>query len=148
MPARNIVIGQKVTSVKAQRARELRQNMTPEETTIWQAVRRNQLGGYHFRRQQVIDGFIADFYCHAAGLVVEIDGDIHQTQTHSDDARDQVLMAHGLRVLRLPNTLVRQNLQATLSLILRTCQEANSPSLKGRRSPKQSEGEKGSGVRS
>ncbi|MGQ0603320.1 MAG: endonuclease domain-containing protein, partial [Anaerolineales bacterium] len=87
--------------------------------------------GYHFRRQQVIEGFIADFYCYAAGLVVEIDGKIHQTQTHYDDARDQVLIACGLRVIRIPNALVRQNLQAVLTLILSACQEPDSPSLSG-----------------
>lgn len=138
MPAKNIVIGQRVTSAKVQRARELRQNMTPEETAVWQAVRRNQLGGLHFRRQQVIEGFIADFYCHAAGLVVEIDGEIHQTQTQYDVARDRALKARGLRVLRLPNALVRQNLPVALSLILGACQDSDSPSLTG----------KGPGVRS
>lgn len=138
MPANNIVIGQKIDPIKAQRARELRRNMTLEERMLWQAVRRNQLGGYHFRRQQVIEGFIADFYCHAARLVVEIDGEIHQTQTHYDDARDQVLVARGLRVLRISNTLVRENLPAVLTLILSTCQKPNSPSLSG----------KGPGVRS
>jgi very-short-patch-repair endonuclease len=128
VPVKNIVVGQKVTAAKAQRARELRRDMTPEETVIWQAVRRNQLGGCHFRRQQVISGFIADFYCHAAGLVVEIDGEIHQTRTQYDDDRDRVLKARGLRVLRIPNTLVRRGLQAALALVLAACQEANTSS--------------------
>lgn len=132
MPAKNIVIGQRINPVKAQRARELRRNMTPEETLIWQAVRRNQLGGYHFRRQQVLAGFIADFYCHAAGLVVELDGEIHQARAQYDDARDQILAARGLRVLRIPNALVRQNVQAVLALILTACQSPDSPSLPGK----------------
>jgi very-short-patch-repair endonuclease len=47
--------------------------MTPEEKILWQHLRANRLQGYHFRRQQIIDGFIADFYYHATALVVEID---------------------------------------------------------------------------
>ena len=46
---------------------------------MWQEVRANKLG-VRFRRQQVIHGFIVDFYCHKAALVVEVDGDIHDLQ--------------------------------------------------------------------
>jgi very-short-patch-repair endonuclease len=77
MPARNIVIGQKVTSEKVQRAKELRKNMTGAEKLLWQSLRANRLNGWHFRRQQIIGGFIADFYCHAAALVIELNGGIH-----------------------------------------------------------------------
>ena len=73
----NIVIGQKVNSDKVQRAKELRRQMTPEENILWQYLRANRLHGLHFRRQQIIDGFIADFYCHASRLVIEVDGKIH-----------------------------------------------------------------------
>jgi very-short-patch-repair endonuclease len=55
------------------RALELRGRMTPEERVIWQELRGSRLGA-HFRRQQVLAPYIVDFYCHSAGLVVEIDG--------------------------------------------------------------------------
>ena len=71
-----IVTGQRVTKEKLQRAKELRREMTPAENLLWKEVRANKLG-VHFRRQQVIQGFIVDFYCHRAGLVVEVDGDVH-----------------------------------------------------------------------
>lgn len=58
-------------------ARRMRREMTPGEWCLWQRLRANRFCGLHFRRQQVIDGFIADFYCHAARLVVEADGDVH-----------------------------------------------------------------------
>ena len=74
MPRSNIIIGQRIDPAKAQRARELRRRMTTEEKALWQRLRANRLDGFHFRRQQVIDGFIVDFYCHAASLVVETDG--------------------------------------------------------------------------
>ena len=62
---------------KKERAHQFRREITPSEAALWQALRANRLGGLHFRRQQIIDGFIADFYCHAAGLVVELDGSVH-----------------------------------------------------------------------
>jgi very-short-patch-repair endonuclease len=51
MPPKNIVIGQKIDPNKAARARELRHNMTDAERVLWQHLRANQLGGWHFRRQ-------------------------------------------------------------------------------------------------
>jgi very-short-patch-repair endonuclease len=73
MPVKNIIPGQKVTKEKLQRAKELRREMTPAEKLLWNELRANKLG-VHFRRQQVIAGFIVDFYCHKVGLVVEVDG--------------------------------------------------------------------------
>src|SRR4051794_32071831 len=90
-PIRNIVRGQVVAEEKIERAKELRQDMTPAEKRLWDCLRKNRLDGLHFRRQQVIDGFIVDFYCHAAALVVEIDGEIHEQQAAADAERDQVL---------------------------------------------------------
>ncbi len=81
---RNIVIGQRVADAKHARAREMRTAPTAEEELLWQRLRRNALGGFHVRRQQVIDGFIVDFYCHATGLVVEVDGAIHDQQASYD----------------------------------------------------------------
>ena len=67
MPVNNINPGQKVTKEKQELARELRRNMTPAEKLLWKEVRANKLG-VHFRRQQVIAGFIVDFYCHPLRL--------------------------------------------------------------------------------
>jgi very-short-patch-repair endonuclease len=53
--------------------------------------------GVHFRRQQIIAGFIVDFYCHKAGLVIELDGDIHDLQKEEDARREKVLSEIGLR---------------------------------------------------
>jgi len=62
----------------------------------------------------VIDGFIADFYCHAARLVIEIDGPVHDRQIEYDRERDLVLMGRGLRVLRVTNSDVNGNLSDVL----------------------------------
>ena len=98
MSVKNINPGQKVTKEKQERACELRRDMTPAERLLWKEVRANKLG-VHFRRQQVIQGFIVDFYCHKAGLVVEVDGDIHDLQKEEDERRETVLSAWGLRSL-------------------------------------------------
>ncbi len=117
----NIVIGQKVTSTKIQRAKELRRQMTTEEKILWQHLRANRLNGLHFRRQQIIDGFIADFYCHAARLVIEVDGEIHQQQAEYDAERDRILSARGLGLLRIKNEEVTQNLSSVLQRISQAC---------------------------
>ncbi|QSJ16475.1 DUF559 domain-containing protein [Nostoc sp. UHCC 0702] len=118
---RNIIVGQKINSVKVQRAKELRRQMTPEEKILWQHLRTNRLHGLHFRRQQIIDGFIADLYCHVAGLVIEVDGKIHEQQAEYDAERDKVLSARGLRLLRIKNEEVRQELDQVLMRISKAC---------------------------
>jgi very-short-patch-repair endonuclease len=119
--ARNIVIGQKVQEAKVVRAKELRRDMTEEERILWQHLRANRLLGLRFRRQQVIDGFIADFYCHAAGLVVELDSRSHDQQAEYDAERDRIVSARGLHVLRVRNEEIRQQLRAVLLRIAGLC---------------------------
>ena len=101
MPIKNIIPGQTVTKEKLQRAKELRRDMTPAEKILWQELRGNKLG-VHFRRQQVIEGFIVDFYCHKAGLVVEVDGDVHDLQQEEDARREKILREMGLRTCAEP----------------------------------------------
>ena len=131
MHVRNIVIGQKVDSSKIQRAKELRRQMTEEERILWQHLRANRLHGFHFRRQQIIDGFIVDFYCHAAGLVVELDGGVHQQQTDYDSERDKILSGRGLRILRFDNEEIRRDLASVLNRIAEVCRERISSSYRG-----------------
>ena len=118
---RHIVRGQKVADEKVQRAKEFRRQMTPEEALLWQRLRTNRLGGLHFRRQQVIAGFIVDFYCHAAGVVVEVDGGVHEQQVDEDTERDRILAAHGFRVVRVGNEEVQRNLPDVLARIAAVC---------------------------
>src|SRR5215510_6030759 len=108
MPVKNIIPGQRVTQEKQQRARELRREMTPAEKLLWQQVRAKKLG-VRFRRQQVIQGFIVDFYCHKAALVVEVDGDIHDLQQEEDARREKVLIEMGLRIIRFKNDEILKN---------------------------------------
>lgn len=87
--------------------------MTPAEKLLWQQLRTNKLG-VHFRRQQIIAGFIVDFYCHKAALVIEVDGDIHDLQQEEDARRDHVLREMGLTIVRFRNEDVIKDLPAVL----------------------------------
>ena len=118
-----IVRGQKVTDEKHDQARRLRREMSPVERVLWRRLRSNQLLGWHFRRQQVIAGYIADFYCHSAGLAVEIDGDTHDDPDR-DAARDRVLAQRRVRVIRFTNQQVLHEMDSVLEVILRELQTA------------------------
>ena len=116
MPIKNIIPGQRVAKEKLQRAKELRHNMTPAEKILWNELRANKLS-IHFRRQQVVAGFIVDFYCHKAALVVEVDGDVHDLQKEEDAKREGVLKELGLRVVRFNNDEVMRELSLVVGKI-------------------------------
>ena len=120
MNSGNIVVGQRTADQKAELARQLRRDQTAEENMLWRRLRANRLRGLHFRRQQVIEGFIVDFYCHAAGLVIEVDGPVHETQRQDDAYRERVLGGRGLTVLRVTYEQVGNDIDAVLQLILLT----------------------------
>ncbi len=101
-------------SQKGEIARQMRRAMTPQERILWEAVRKNRCGGLHFRREQVIDGFIADFYCHAKGLVIKVDGGIHEWQQVEDARRTAVFAQRGLRVMRFSNERITNDLRTCL----------------------------------
>ena len=98
-----IIGGQNVRSEKLSFAKRLRREMTPAERALWRALRRNALDGLHFRRQQVIEGSIVDFYCDAVKLAIEVDGKPHEEQGEYDEFREDVIARQGVRFLRLPN---------------------------------------------
>ncbi len=124
MPVKNIIPGQTVAKEKLQRARELRRDMTPAEKALWQQLRANKLG-VHFRRQQIIAGFIVDFYCHKAALVIEVDGDIHDLQQEEDAKREKALGEMGLRIIRFRNNEVLKNLSTVVGKIKELIYQVN-----------------------
>jgi very-short-patch-repair endonuclease len=126
---KNIIPGQRVTKEKLNRARELRSEMTPAEKILWQEVRANKLG-VHFRRQQIIAGFIVDFYCHSAGLVIELDGEIHLKQKQDDSEREKALKEMGLSVVRFQNEEVTKDLLKVVNKIRVSLQKAETATAK------------------
>ncbi|ATS18944.1 hypothetical protein BRW62_09545 [Parathermosynechococcus lividus PCC 6715] len=101
-----------------ERARELRLEQTPAEQLLWECLRDRKLNNFKFRRQHNIGRYIADFYCHEAKLVIELDGGIHQAQIERDRDRDAWMQSQNLRVLRLTNEQVLENLETVLQAIL------------------------------
>lgn len=114
-PERKMFFGSK--PVAFIRARNMRENMTNAELILWNRIRNNQLLGFRFKAQHPVAGFIADFYCHKAKLVIEADGLIHQSQKEYDLERDKVLNDLGLTVIRFPNDEIENNLDAVIQTI-------------------------------
>ena len=110
-------VAQHVSLQKREAVHRMRREMPAAESRLWAALRRNGLRGTHFRRQQAIAGFVADFYCHSARLVVEVDGSSHDGAEEYDADRDRVFERLGLTVLRLSNDAVLQDLGAALDRI-------------------------------
>jgi len=83
-------------------AKELRRKQTAPEVLLWRELRDRRLDGWKFRRQVPIEGFVADFICFDARLIVEIDGPVHAgaEQRLKDARKDAVLEKAGFRVLR------------------------------------------------
>ena len=114
-----VVFLQRVGKHKLRQARELRRISTDAENILWQRVRGNRVAGVKIRRQQVIEGFIVDFFCNAAKLVIEIDGDVHNDpeQRKKDVHRRKVFEARGLMEIRFKNQEVISGLENVIAKI-------------------------------
>jgi very-short-patch-repair endonuclease len=101
------------------RARDLRKTSLSPEQLLWNALRNEQIGGLKFRRQHPIGPYVVDFYCHGAGLVVEVDGMSHDGKMPQDAERTKYLEGRRLRVLRVTNDDVMGDLDAVVREIAR-----------------------------
>ncbi len=106
-----------MTSEQHKFARTLRKHMTPAEDILWRRLRGSHFHGAKFRRQVPFDRYVADFYCHAAKLVVELDGKQHDWVVDYDDGRTEVIENLGVRVLRFTNAEVCNDLESVLNRI-------------------------------
>jgi very-short-patch-repair endonuclease len=120
------------------RARRLRHEMTDAEKKVWQFLRSRQMAGLHFRRQVPLGRYIADFVCHDAALIVEIDGGQHDVASNEEIARTKFLEGEGYRVLRFWNNAVLANPKGVHALIEQALQQdhplPDPPPSKGRES--------------
>jgi very-short-patch-repair endonuclease len=109
----------KVPSKLRSNARALRKNSTDAERILWSELRGHRLNGASFRRQIPIKHYIADFVCHAAKLVIELDGGQHFSDhaEQADAARSSAIEANGFRVLRFSNHDVMTNRAGVLETI-------------------------------
>ncbi len=113
-------------------AKTLRNNPTNAEIKLWGYLRTKPLG-YKFRRQHPISIFIADFYCHALKLIIEVDGNIHllpAVKLH-DQQRQQSLESDGIIVIRFTNDEVLKQYEATVEQINNLLQKSSNPKNSG-----------------
>ena len=98
-------------------AKNLRKNATSQENHLWYDF----LAKYEirFQRQKAIDDFIADFYCHKAKLIIEIDGSQHHTEEgkRKDEFRTEILKGYDLKVVRFTNRQINTNFKGVCKYI-------------------------------
>jgi very-short-patch-repair endonuclease len=130
-----------VSTRQRERARSLRADSTNAERRVWAALRAHRMCGASFRRQTPIGPYIVDFVCHAANLIIEIDGGQHfePEQMQRDARRDAFLASKGYRVLRFNNYDVMTNRQGVLEVIAAAISDAPSPPLPRKRGREQTE---------
>jgi very-short-patch-repair endonuclease len=128
-----------VSTKQRTRARRLRRDMTDAERIIWNAIRAHRMHGMSFRRQIPIGPFIVDFVCHAALLIVEIDGGQHSEPENMkrDARRETFLKSKGYRILRFNNYEVMTNREGVLETIAAAVMHAPSPPLPRKRGREQ-----------
>ena len=100
-------------------AKSLRVNSTPAERRMWRLLFPLRTDGFHFRKQAPIGPYVADFACHHAKLVIEVDGDTHGTRQGAahDAVRDAFLREEGYSILRFGNRDVISNLEGVMTII-------------------------------
>ncbi len=101
-----------------QLARSLRRSQTDAEAKLWGHLRGRRLDGLKFRRQVPIVGYITDFACVDAKLIIELDGSQHAEREEADAIRTAALRLVGYEVIRFWNADVLKNVDAVLSTIL------------------------------
>lgn len=101
------------------RAKVLRQGMTRAETLLWRYLKAHRIDGLGFRRQVPFRHFVADFACHAARIIVELDGETHDfvSRQNSDKARDVFFRSQGYLILRFANDDVLKDLAGVIEAI-------------------------------
>ena len=104
-------------------ARRLRNQSTDAERRLWSFLRRWQLAGHKFRRQYPLAGYIADFVCVPARVVVELDGGQHLDALAYDERRTEAMQHEGYRVLRFWNDDVLLRAEDVVAEIFRVLEE-------------------------
>lgn len=99
--------------INKEKARNLRNNQTPQEQKIWSIIRNRQFYGYRFLRQYCIGSYIVDFICRSQKIIIEIDGGQHNNpkDIEYDKQRNNYLNSKGYRVLRFWNSDVDSNIE-------------------------------------
>jgi very-short-patch-repair endonuclease len=105
-------------SRELEKRRTLRANMTGEEKILWEKLRSKKLG-FKFKRQYSIGPYVVNFYCSAKKIAIEVDGEVHSTNTaiEYDKEREEFIKSFGIKTIRFSNEEVRGNLHKVLKTI-------------------------------
>ncbi|MGD9689619.1 MAG: endonuclease domain-containing protein [Phycisphaerales bacterium] len=107
----------------ADRARELRRDASMPERVFWNRIRDLRRLGFPFRRQHPLGPYVADFYCHRAALVVELDGQSHRERRDRDARRDVWMRAAGIDVVRVSVSHFTREEDAVIHAVLLRCRD-------------------------
>jgi len=101
------------------RRKELRKRETVEEVIIWEYLRNKTMLGIKFYRQFSIQYYIADFYSPRLKMVIEVDGDSHQSEygIEYDEVRTDILNSLNIKVLRFSNKDVHDSIEKVIEKI-------------------------------
>ena len=119
-------------------AKHLRKNMTDAEKLLWTYLKQG-ISGKKFRRQHPIGLYIADFYCHKAKLIIEIDGLIHEVKeiNQNDELRQKELEIWGYNIVRFTNQQVMNHVEKVVKDISEKITHLNN--LHNKNTPQQAE---------
>jgi|SRR3989344_6020230 len=101
------------------RRRQLRNNPTKAEKILWSIIRNRNLG-IKFTRQYSVDGFVIDFYCQSKRYAIEVEGGVHcqPSQIKYDQFRDRFIKAHDIKILKINNAEIFNNIETVVNKIL------------------------------
>ena len=108
-------------------AKQLRNNPTDAERLLWARLSRRQLDGYRFNRQMPVAGFVCDFMCREAQLIVELDGGQHDARADRDAFRTKLIEGEGYRLIRFWNNEVMSNIYGVLETIAAALRQGPPP---------------------
>lgn len=117
----------RATSQSMASARRLRRQLSLPEMLLWRLLRLNRRE-LRFRKQHPIGPYIADFYCPAAKMVIEIDGAVHNQRQDADGKRDVHMASLGLTVMRIPAAEVLADPEGVADSLFRLCESVAGPS--------------------
>ncbi|MDR0913818.1 MAG: endonuclease domain-containing protein [Oscillospiraceae bacterium] len=99
-------------------ARKLRKSGNMPEAMLWKRLCKKQFLGLDFDRQKIIGNFIVDFFCVEKGVVIEVDGGIHNVEQEHDKVKDDFLKSFGLKVVHITDTDVIYNIEQVMESLL------------------------------
>ena|ERR1700712_835196 len=124
MVKRNTETRRKTQTTNRSRAKKMRHEPVVMEDLFWSMVRNRRMGGLKFKRQVLIEPYIADFVCAEHMLIVELDGPLHAERQAYDAKRDAYLHRQGYRVLRFTNDDLARDVAVVRAIILNEIERA------------------------